>query len=246
MGRKLTQEEFIFKAVEKHGEGRYDYSKVLYLSSQKKVEMVCKKHGSFFQAPSSHLRGDGCKKCNQQPLKTTEQFILDAKKIHGDKYDYSKTEYKGIYEKITVTCNKHGNFTKQAKSFLVGGGCKYCGYENTAIKNAHRENIWKYDKWTNMGKNSENFNSFKVYIVKFKDIVTNEVFYKIGKTFRTTKERIREIPYTFEIIKEITSDNGIEICKLETSLIKDNKENKYKPLKTFKGQYECFSKINVE
>ena len=43
-------------------------------------------------------------------MKTTEQFIEEAKQIHGDKYDYSKAIYNGCDEKICIICPEHGEF----------------------------------------------------------------------------------------------------------------------------------------
>jgi very-short-patch-repair endonuclease len=57
---------------------------------------------------------------------TTEEFINRAKCVHGDKYDYSLIDYKNMFSKIRVICLKHGEFVKEAKSFLKGGGCKKC------------------------------------------------------------------------------------------------------------------------
>ena len=34
--------------------------------------------------------------------KTTEQFIADANKKHGDKYDYSKVKYINARTKVTI------------------------------------------------------------------------------------------------------------------------------------------------
>ena len=44
--------------------------------------------------------------------KTTEEFIEQAKTIHGDKYDYSKTEYKGAKNKVCIICNEVDEFGK--------------------------------------------------------------------------------------------------------------------------------------
>ena len=41
---------------------------------------------------------------------TTEEFIEKARKIHGDKYDYSKVEYKSATEKVIIICPIHGEF----------------------------------------------------------------------------------------------------------------------------------------
>jgi hypothetical protein len=49
-----TTTSFINKARQKHGD-RYDYSKVRYIRDKVKVEIVCSKHGPFWQTPGDHL-----------------------------------------------------------------------------------------------------------------------------------------------------------------------------------------------
>lgn len=95
MGKKVTTQDFILKARELHGD-KYDYSEVEYKSSKEKVKIICPKHGPFWQTPASHLRKghpSGCPLCNGGRKLTTEEFIQKAKELHGDRYDYSKTEY---------------------------------------------------------------------------------------------------------------------------------------------------------
>ena len=58
--------------------------------------------------------------------KTTEQYIEEAKAVHGEKYDYSKVEYKGTHEKICVICPEHGEFWQEAKLHLNSYGCPKC------------------------------------------------------------------------------------------------------------------------
>ena len=60
------------------------------------------------------------------PTKTTEQFILEAKQAHGDKYDYSLSEYINGHTKIKIICPRHGVFWQEASSHLRGCGCKKC------------------------------------------------------------------------------------------------------------------------
>ena len=50
---------FIGKATKVHG-FTYDYTKVAYVNNKVPVEIVCREHGSFFQAPCNHLAGKGC------------------------------------------------------------------------------------------------------------------------------------------------------------------------------------------
>ena len=56
--------KFIRKALRKHGD-RYDYSNVVYIKSDEKVEIICRVEGhlNFLQEPCNHLQGQGCKKC---------------------------------------------------------------------------------------------------------------------------------------------------------------------------------------
>jgi hypothetical protein len=49
MPRKKTTEQFIAEAKAEHGD-RYDYSKVVYVKSSLKVEIICAVHGSFWQS----------------------------------------------------------------------------------------------------------------------------------------------------------------------------------------------------
>ena len=53
---------FINMAIEIHSD-LFDYSKVNWVSATKKVEILCKTHGSFFQTPNNHLNNRGCDKC---------------------------------------------------------------------------------------------------------------------------------------------------------------------------------------
>lgn len=51
-------------------------------------------------------------------LKTTEQFIENAIKVHGNKYDYSKTKYINARSKAIIVCPKHGEFEQIARVHL--------------------------------------------------------------------------------------------------------------------------------
>jgi len=61
---KVTQEEFISKAEIIHNK-KYNYNLVKYVNDRKRVIIICKHHGEFLQTPNVHLRGSGCKKCNE-------------------------------------------------------------------------------------------------------------------------------------------------------------------------------------
>lgn len=61
---RLTTEEFIQRAVVKHG-NYYDYSHAIHRGSHIKVMITCPKHGAFVQTPNSHLSGTGCPDCGE-------------------------------------------------------------------------------------------------------------------------------------------------------------------------------------
>jgi hypothetical protein len=125
--RSITQQEFIAKAQSVHGD-RYGYSLVEYRGVKTKVKIICPEHGPFEQAPRLHLEGDVCKLCSDQARrKTTEQFIKEAKAVHGDKYDYSLVVLAGMTKKVKIICPEHGPFEQQPSNHRRGnGGCPQC------------------------------------------------------------------------------------------------------------------------
>lgn len=112
-------------------DNRYDYSKVEYINVDTKVIIICPNHGEFLQNPTAHRNGHGCRKCGNELVaervrKTTEEFIYEARKIHGETYDYSKTEYNHWSEKLIIICPKHGEFLQMGSFHLQGHGCPAC------------------------------------------------------------------------------------------------------------------------
>ena len=57
---------------------------------------------------------------------TKKEFINKARQIHGNKYDYSKVEYKGNKIKICIVCPIHGEFWQEPRTHLNGSGCPKC------------------------------------------------------------------------------------------------------------------------
>ena len=57
---------------------------------------------------------------------TTESFIAEAKEIYGERYDYSKVEYKNRDHRVTIVCPVHGDFQAYAREHLDGKGCPKC------------------------------------------------------------------------------------------------------------------------
>lgn len=118
-------ENFIRKACEVHG-NKYDYSKVEYTNNKTKVCIVCPEHGEFWQRPNDHLSGYACPKCCNNTMLTTEEWVGKVSKIHNNKYDYSKVEYKGAHKKVCIICPEHGEFWQKPNNHNNGAQCPKC------------------------------------------------------------------------------------------------------------------------
>lgn len=138
--KRQTTKEWVESCAKKHN-GKYDYSLVNFEKIRKdgKVPIICheigedgKEHGVFWQLPSQHKWGKGCKKC---VLLTSSKIAERARLIHGDKYDYSLMKYKRIDEHVYVKCNTCGKiFPITPHNLLKGRGCPFCAVEDKIKK----------------------------------------------------------------------------------------------------------------
>ena len=136
--RKLNTKEFIRKAKAKHG-NKFGYSHVDYVNAHTKVKIKCKIHGLFDQTAYDHLSGRGCKECGfklsgETKRKTTQQFIKDARRVHGNTYGYDKVDYKGNHTKVKIECKAHGIFDQTPSNHLNGYRCNKCGAESMSAR----------------------------------------------------------------------------------------------------------------
>ena len=175
--KKLTTQEFIERARKIHG-SKYDYSLSDYKNSSTPIKIICHEkdengieHGIFLQTPRNHLQGDRCPKCYRSFKKTTEEFIIQAKQIHGDKYDYSKVNYQGNKKPIIIICPKHGEFIQTPLYHLQGHGCQKCYYEKGGI--SRRIGTEKFiEKAKEIHGNKYNYNKVNYVNSKTKVIIT--------------------------------------------------------------------------
>jgi hypothetical protein len=131
MATKKTQEEILagFKAV--HSD-RYDYSQVEYKNAVSKIKIICPKHGLFEQTPNSHLTGSGCYECGILRIRELKVFgmekvLAEFRKVHGNRYDYSRVQYFNSHKKVDIICQEHGVFKQSPDKHLAGQGCPECG-----------------------------------------------------------------------------------------------------------------------
>jgi hypothetical protein len=140
--RLTTLEKFLTQAKEIHGD-RYDYSEVEWTNTSTPITIICPVHGKFNQLPKNHIRlRCGCRKCGREIARekvnkyNTTYFLTHAKKVHGDRYDYSNTQCSNATDKVEITCVVHGKFTQNANQHLQGHGCPKCNFDQMAKERA--------------------------------------------------------------------------------------------------------------
>ena len=142
---------------------------------------------------------------------TTNDFIEKAKEIHGDKYDYSKTDLEHRDEKgrVIITCQKHGEFWQKPSKHLIGQGCQKCKQshlENEILNFLKKEKIENITqkKFDWLGKQSLDF-----YLPKYKVAIEcqgsqhfiEDHFYE---PLETIKERDK-------LKKQLCEENGVKL-----------------------------------
>jgi hypothetical protein len=230
--KKLTTEEVIDRSNKVHN-FFYDYSNTIYVNKRTHIIVTCPIHGDFSVDPKLHWSGQKCKQCDLElrseyyKNKYEIDFYERAIKIHGEKYNYDKVKYEKSLKKVIITCPIHGDFSVTPNSHLNNKtGCKKCGNDY---------NCFNKQNW--IDKANGRYGIF--YIIKCFD--NDEVFYKFGITFRSVKTRYNNLPYNYEIIREITTDDLSYIWELEKRFKKFKLNNLYIPLKKFEGSSsECF------
>ena len=152
MAKKLTTEEFKLQLSREHPELELlsDYN-----GNKNYITVKCVKHNHTFNTKPNWLHaGSSCQKCYDErrgntTRKNTYAFVEESKKIHNDKYDYSKVEYRNNYTKICIICPEHGEFWQTPNKHLSGQGCPKCAGKNITtdewIKKASIIHQQRYD-----------------------------------------------------------------------------------------------------
>ena len=143
MRQILTSEQIIESFRKVHG-NTYDYSKVVYIKSNEKIEIICPEHGSFFQTPNNHKNGQRCPKCSGKLKHTKEEIIEKMNLVHNNiikKYEYNIPTYNNIFQKIKIKClvQDHGIFEQTISNHINGKGCPKCGKISSGLKNTSNQ-----------------------------------------------------------------------------------------------------------
>lgn len=241
--RRHSTDKFVKRSREIHGD-KFDYARVKYHNARTKVTIRCSEHGLFETTPDNHLstKGGGCSKCRYEiqslsVSKDTEFFIENAISVHGDRYDYSRSNYAKARTPVEIICKKHGSFYQTPNAHTAGKGCKQCGLT------FHRDRASSWDQEAYCAR----FKETNLYVFKITSIAGEDIFYKIGISVNVER-RSKEIHnasgsvYKVEPVYIFTG-NSSEILKFERLLLNDTSRCKYLPQIDFAGKYECLSDI---
>ena len=220
-----TQEKFISSSLKKHG-NKYDYSLVVFSGIREKVKIICPEHGLFKQVAESHLNSLGCPQCgNIQGGKNNrlsqEDFLKKSIEKHGDRYDYSLSQYILSVNKVKIICPKHGIFEQTPSHHMNGVGCPFC-------------KLFKQEEKL-LKKLKEVFNGEKELVFQYRDSFLRRINtggsmsldfylpdYKIGIEYQGVQhfspveifggdKGLKETKNRDKIKKEKCEDNGIEL-----------------------------------
>ncbi len=137
--KRLTTNEFIRRAINKHG-NRYGYSKTKYDSSNKKVIVTCKIHGDFVQIANNHLNGASCGYCSHRYILMPD--LLDRfNRKHNYTYNYSSIKYISMFKHVDIVCSHHGVFSQTPSNHLKGHGCAKCSKNVSNMERSWLDNI---------------------------------------------------------------------------------------------------------
>ena len=115
--KKITQEDFLNAVKEKHGD-KWDVSNVQYVSKNQILGLSCPDCKDNFKTTTEKLmKGLGCPRCEGR-IKDLRYFVEEAKKVHGDEYDYSECylshSKSGAIVLNNIRCKHHGLYSTRA------------------------------------------------------------------------------------------------------------------------------------
>lgn len=126
-----TQEEFESLCNKVH-DNKYDYSKVLYGGMDDRIEVICKRHGSFFlRAQDHYYQSHGCSQCYIEDkrisnLNSHESQI--SRKFNGNITLVDGAGFTVLRDTLTFNCGIHGDYRSQVASVKSSpvGNCQGC------------------------------------------------------------------------------------------------------------------------
>ena len=128
---RLPLEEFIKRSNEVH-KNFYNYSKVIYVNTDTKVDIICPKHGIFQQTPHNHMNGSTCRKCTMNGCSKVQLAWLNF--LSNELHLYIQhASNDGEYKIKNSKCKADG-YCKSINTIFEFHGCYYHGCTKCKFK----------------------------------------------------------------------------------------------------------------
>lgn len=217
---KSTLGRFVASAMKIHGR-RYDYSKFLYVNNSTVGIIICPRHGEFLQNPSNHLMGKNCGIC-AGVCKTISDFISAAKKIHDNRYDYSKFVYVTNQTKGIIICPEHGEFLQAPCNHTQGTGCPACNLSHgeRKIMNffVNKSILYEYNKTFDDCRNpiTNRMLKFDFYLPHKRLLIEFDGRQHFDEVSTATfkRERLDDVQYRDSIKNEYAKTNRLDLLRI--------------------------------
>lgn len=207
---------------------KINFSKFIFKGDREKVTISCKDCNKDKTILYVTLKTNGFKcACLKTKLNKGLNEFLEKNKTYLNTYTLTtKNEYNGYLKPLSFKCNKHEIEFQQTPESISRGykGCSKCSTENNS-----------FDKQNYIKAHIE----CTLYLIQLSN--ENELFYKIGITHKSIKQRFATLKdYKITILYELKKDSKT-ILDIEEH-IKGTLINNYKyiPNIDFGGKTECF------
>lgn len=226
--RTNTPRDVVRNARDVHG-NRYEYIESTYKNTYTPMSIICPDHGPFDMKPNSHISGrQGCPRCVGKH-KTSADWIVEFRRVHGDRYEYPVVVPKST-TKMVVKCPDHGTFLQTPSMHRWGQGCPGCSYTN------HRG---RYSDVFFHNHPDQKTVPASVYVLEVTS--SHEHFIKVGITTTSVNQRIRNTRTTTYNIRTLFEQELplFVAFELEQKLLAEFKQFVYTPGEHFPGNTEC-------
>lgn len=239
----LTHEQVIQRIISIHGD-KYDTSNVVFATINDKITLICPSHGEFSILPRAIFQQhQGCRKCGREKFastrrKTVDEFIAEARAVHGDDYDYSSViSYTNNKTKVPIICEQHGVFYQTPDHHInKKQGCPLCKTGNGKGGYTHTYFQHNPEEQTKPGI---------LYAASITN--NNEVSIKIGITAKTTQQRFNRGEYknmNIQVLQERHVTLYEAFC-MEQQIIDKLQPYRFFTNTPFSGHTECFKKCDA-
>lgn len=166
-----SQADVIKTFMSKFKNGEYDYSEFVYVSNKKSSTIKCNKCGNKFKRRASvHMKKEGLEGCTRCILlrkpkckrkSPIHDWLASMRRVHGDRYDFSKYKYVGRKTISQYTCLQCGvEYTRSYNGLMSGEGCLPCyGSKIRTVNRIAKFKIKYNDNFTYEGANYKGSNS---------------------------------------------------------------------------------------